>query len=299
MKRLRQSLLVVALVLAGILVWYRVTSPPAPRVAEQPQQTAPPAATTAPDPDSYALADGAIIRWIPSPDPEKRRQVLEQLGRAVSPDGGPVVSLTIGWDDGPYFRSYELGFSYAPRPLLRVLADSLEVPMHQLRGLDIARKIGVPGDWIIRRDADLDACMTHIEQVVRQSGYPGFRVVRLTESLPACEMCGVAHAPEQPLAILPPHPDVPPVHVQSGTLRQFAEALGAAIQRPLTMHAEPLDLRLPWRDHASAYRDLGPAITDKMVADTLEDVSAGIGVTFEESEVELTVWQLELTPAMR
>ena len=106
-------------------------------------------------------------------------------------------------------------------------------------------------------------------------------------------MQGVARAPEQPIPMFPPHPDVSSALEHKGTLREFGRALSAAIQRPVSIHAEPQDLKLAWQDNSHAYLDLGPNINDEMVSNLLKEVSAAMGVTFTDSEVEMTVWQLE------
>ena len=188
----------------------------------------------------------------------------------------------------------ESGFPVAPRRLSRVLIDSLYIPMHRLQGLDVARRIGLDGDWVVRTDADYDVCMSYVQDVVRKSGYPTFRVNRLPVAEQAYEMRGTAKTPTAPIQILPPYQDVQPTNERSGTIVAFGKALSAAIRRPVTVSAEPKDLKITWRDNSRGYLDLGGTITDEMVSDLLEKVSEALGVSFRESEVEMTIWKLEL-----
>ncbi len=288
-------LLGVGLLLAAFAVWricVYVSAPELGQYADQPDRPPAPVAPTVGD--DYVLANDEVIRHIPAPDPEARRELLEQLGLlSEHPDNVPIASLNIVWDGAPHLRSVEVGYEHVPRRLLRVLIHSLKIPLHRLDGIDVARGIGLSGDWVIRADADLDECMSYVEQAVQQAGYPDFHVVRRVQKRRARDMHGVAQAPEQPVQIFPQHPDGATAPPHTGTLRRFGEVLSAAIQRPLSIHAEPQDLKLTWQDNSHAYLDLGPNISDEMVSDLLTEVSAALGVTFTDSEVEMTIWQLE------
>jgi len=287
-------LLGVALVAAAFAVWrvcVYVPNPSPSQYAGRPTRLAGPGApATRRD---YALADDEAIRYIPAPDPEARRRLLERLELARDPDGAPVVSVTVVWDGAPHFRSMQVGAGIVPRRLLHVLVSSLEVPLYRLKGIGVAQEIGLPGDWVVRADADLDQCMSCVENAVQQSGYPGFRIARTVQECRAHVMHGEAWAPERAVQIFRPHPDVSPAREQNGTLRQFGRALSAAIQRPVSIDAKPKDLELAWQDNSRAYLDLGANISGEMISDLLNEVAAALGVTFRESEVELTIWQLE------
>ena len=285
-------LLGAALLAAAFAAWRVFVYVPAPVLGQYARQAGgPPAEGTPSARDDYALADDEIIRHIPTPDPEVRRRLLEQLGLAPRPD---VVSVTVVWDGAPHFRSTQVGTGIVARRLLHVLIRSLEVPFHRLEGIDVARQIGLSGDWVIRADANLNECMSYVEKVVQRSGHPGFRIARSLQKCRAHEMHGVARAPAQPIEIFRPHADVSPARVRTGTLAEFGQVLSAAIRRPVSIQAQPQDLRLTWRDNSHAYLDLGPPINDEMVSSLLNEVSAALGVTFTDSEVETTVWRLEL-----
>ncbi len=60
--------------------------------------------------------------------------------------------------------------------------------------------------------------------------------------------------------------------------------------------AEPLDLKIAWRDHSGAYLDFNLPVTDAMVSDLLRQIADGLGAEVSESEIEQTVWRLELAP---
>ncbi len=278
-------------------VWRAFLFSPAPGLGPYAAQAANPPLRTVPAPgvppigDDYSLVDGELIRRIPAPSAEARNGLLKQLRLAPQAD---IVAITIVWDAAPHFRSMQVGTGIVSRRLLHVLTNSLEIPLHRLEGIDVARKIGLPGDWVIRRDADLDACMTYVEEAVQRSGHPGFHIARRVQRVRGYDMRGTAHLPEQPVAILRPHRDVSPAPGQAGTLQQFGQALSAAIQRPVSVHAEPQGLKLTWQDNSHAYLDLGPAVSDAMIATLLKDVSGALGVTFAESEVETTCWRLEM-----
>ncbi len=289
------GLLGTGLLVFAFAAWRACVYVPAPGPGQYAGNPAKPPALGAPAARyDYALADDEVIRYIPAPDPEERRRLLEQLGLAQRSDRAPVVSLTVVWDGAPHFHSMQVGSEIIPRRLLHVLEYSLEVPLHGLEGIDVAREIGLPGDWVVRADADLDQCMSYVEKVVRRSGYPGFRIARRVQKCRAHDMHGIARALERPIQIFRPHPDVSPAYERTGTLREFGQALSAAIQRPVSIHAEPQDIELAWQDNSHAYLDLGPNINDEMVSNLLNEVSAALGVTFTDSEVEMTLWQLEL-----
>lgn len=241
----------------------------------------------------YELADGEQIRFIPNPDPDKRRRLLELLG---SRSELTLMSIAVEWDGAPGLRSITYGTEYVPRRLLHVLSDSLRVPLYQLDGIEVAREIGLSGDWVVRPDASVQRRLDYLQDVVQRCGYPGFRIVRAMEKRVAYDARGAARAPDDPIPILPPHPEASEGYPRRGTLQVFFEVLSEAIGRPISPLAEPADLRLRWRDNSRAYLDLGPAITDQMIATLLEDVSSAIGVTFHPCEVESAVWRLELAP---
>jgi len=292
----------VLLLVAAFAVWRGATYTPLPAVAEYVPPPAKAECTTSGTQvaeSDYMLADDEVIRFIPSPDDEVRRRLLGQLGIRLRSDDTHIESVTFTWDGALRFDSMQVGTGMFPRRLLHVLTDSLKVPLHRLDGIDVGRQIGLRGDWIIRADADLDQCMSYLEQVVQRSGHPDFRVVREARKCQAHDMHGAAHAPQQPIDIFRPHPDVAPALVRTGTLREFGAVLSAAIQRPVSNHAEPLDLRVAWRDNSRPYLDLGANITAQMVAELLKEVSATLGVTFTDCEVEIVVWRLELEPRGR
>jgi hypothetical protein len=292
----------VILLVAAFAVWRGALYVPAPGVAgniPQPARAEPTASEPATAESDYTLADDEVIRFIPAPDDELRRRLLGQLGIQLRSDDTHIEAVTFIWDGALRFDSIQSGTGLRPRRLLDVLTNSLKVPLHRLDGMDVARQIGLRGDWIIRADADLDQCMSYLEQVVQRSGHPGFRVVRKSRKCQAHDMHGAAHAPEQPIDIVRPHPDVPPARVRTGTLREFGAVLSAAIQRPVSIHAEPQDIKVTWRDISRPYLDLGHNITAEMVAELLKEVSAALGVTFTDSEVETTVWRLEIEPRGR
>lgn len=287
-------LLGAALAAAAFAAWrvcVYVPDPSPGQYARLPARSAAPGAPATQD--DYALADDEAIRYIPAPDPEARRRLLERLGLARDADGVPVVSVTVVWDGAPHFRSMQVGAGIVPRRLLHVLVSSLEVPLYRLKGIDVAREIGLAGDWVVRVDADLDPCMSYVENAVQQSGYPGFRIARTVQKCRTHVMQGEARAPERPIRIFHPHPDVSPAREHTGTLRQFGQTLSAAIQRPVSIEAEPQDLELAWQDNSRAYLDLGANISDGMISNLLNEVAAALGVTFRDSEVEMTLWQLE------
>lgn len=287
-------LLGAALLAAGFAVWRVCVYVPAPGLGQYASQPArPPALGVPATRDDYALANDEVIRYIPAPDPEARRRLLTQLGLAQHPDRAPVVSVTVVWDGAPHFHSMQAGTEIVPRRLLHVLINSLEVPLYRLEGIDVTREIGLSGDWVVRAGADLDHCMSYVEEAVQRSGYPGFRITPRAQKCRAHDMHGIARAPERPVQIFRPHPDVSPALAQTATLRQFGQALSAAIRRPVAVHAEPQDLKLTWQDNSHAYLALGPNINDKMVSNLLNEISAALGVTFTDSEEEMTIWRLE------
>jgi hypothetical protein len=301
MKRIHW-LLGLLLVTAAFVFWRGAIYVPAPAVAEyvpQPAKAEPTTSGTPAAEGDYALADDEAIRFIPAPGNEVRRRLLGQLGIQLRSDDTHIEAVTFIWDGALRFDSIQSGTGMFPRRLLDVLTNSLKVPLHRLDGIDVARQIGLRGDWIIRAAADLDECMSYLEQVVQRSGHPDFRIVRKSRKCQAHDMHGAAHAPEQPIDIFRPHPDVPPARVRTGTLREFGAVLSAAIQRPVSIHAAPLDIKVTWRDNSRPYLDLGRNIAAEMVAELLEEVSAALGVTFTDSEVETIVWRLELEPRRR
>jgi hypothetical protein len=287
----QRGLLVAALLVVAFALWHGGLTVPAAEpglVAVEPARVpalGPPAIE-----DVYALADDELIRCIPTPDPEARGELLERFRLRQQPD---IVSITVAWNGSPRFNGMQVGTGQFPRNLLSVLESSLKVPLYRLDGLDVARKIALPGDWVIRDGADLDQCMAYVEKVVRLSGYENFRIAREKRNCPGFEMIGAARAPDRPIRILPPHPDVSPVPPRTGTLRRFGEALGAAIQRPLSNRAEPQDLKITWEDNSRAYIDVGTPVSDQMISDLLGEISAALGVTFAATEAEETVWRLE------
>ena len=280
------------LALGAFAVWRICVYAPAPALGQYAGQPAKSPETSAPAPvDDYSLADDQVIRYIPVPNSDARARLLEQLRLAQSAD---VISLTVGWDGTPHFRSMEVGTAIVPRRLLHVLAYSLEIPLYRLEGIGVGRQIPLPGDWVVRAGADLDQCMSYVEKAVQQSGYPDFRIARRVQKCRGLDMRGVARAQEQPIRILPPHPDISPALPHTGTLQQFGEALSTALQRPVSVHIEPQDLKVTWQDNSRAYLDLGFPINEEMIAGLLTDVSDALGVTFAESDIETTVWHLEL-----
>ncbi len=301
MKRIHW-LLCLLLVTAAFVFWRGAIYVPAPAVADyvrQPPKAEPTTSGTPVAESDYTLADDEVIRFVPVSDDEARRALLTRLGVRLRPDYTEIEAVTFIWDGALRLDSIQSGTGMFPRRLLDVLTNSLKVPLHRLDGIDVARQIGLRGDWIIRADADLDECMSYLEQVVQRSGHPDFRIVRKSRKCQAHDMHGAAHAPEQPIDIFGPHPDVPPARVRTGTLREFGAVLSAAIQRPLSIQAEPQDLKVAWRDNSGPYLDMGAHITAEMVAELLEEVSAALGVTFTDSEVETIVWRLELEPRRR
>lgn len=136
--------------------------------------------------------------------------------------------------------------------------------------------------------------MAYVEDAVRKSGYPGFSATRSLQKRKAHCLQGVASAPLRAIQIFNPHAEVSPAHEQTGTLEAFGHALSEAIQRPVSIPPELQDLRLTWQDNSRAYLDLGGNITDQMISSLLDDVSAALGVTFTDFEVELSVWWLRL-----
>ncbi len=288
-------LLGAALLVAAFAVWRVCLYVPAPGLGQYVSQPAKPPALGVPATrDDYTLADDEGIRYIPAPDPEARRRLLTRLGLPPHPDRAPVVSVTVEWDGAPHFRSMQVGTEIVPRRLLDVLIHSLEVPLYRLEGIDVTREVGLPGDWVVRAGADLDHCMSYLEEAVQRSGYPGFRITPREQKCRTHDMHGIARAPERPVQIFHPHPDVSPALARTATLRQFGQALSAAIRRPVSIHAEPQDLELTWQDNSHAYLDLDPDINGEMVLDLLDEVSAALGVTFTDSEDEMTIWRLEL-----
>lgn len=240
--------------------------------------------------ETYALADGELIRWIPSPVPAEREELLKRLGlRPVS----DIKAVTVVWDGTPRFNGMMVGTPQFPRTLFQALEHSLKVPLHRLDGVDVARKIAMPGDWIIRAGADLDECMSYVEKVVRLSGHENFRVAREMRKRPGFIMSGTARAPDKPIRMLPPPRDTPPASPYKGILRNFAVALSAAIQMPISNLAELDDLKISWEDNARSYIDLDIPVSDDMVSALLSEISDALGVTFTSTEIEELAWRLE------
>ncbi len=221
--------------------------------------------------------------------------MLEAVGIPDRPGRQPLESLAIEWDGAPHFGSMSVGYSsfYESRRLVYILR-SLRIPLDHVDGLDVARQIGIDGDWVVRRDADLDERMSALETIVRRTGYPGFRITRTTRKQTTYEMRGTAHAPPDTLVILPALPSVPEQTEQTGTLEQFAKALAAAIQHPVAMRAQPAGLTFTWRDNSAAYVSLGVDVSDRTVRELLDRIAASLGVTFEQIEDETTFWELHL-----
>lgn len=291
--RRTQCLLCIGLLVLAFAVWrvaIFVPVPGAPSVARGPAATQ--GMHGSAGASAYTLEDGEAVRYVPQSDAAARRRVLQE---SEWPDCQDLFSMTVVWDGAARVQSVESGWEMVPRPLVRVLRDSLEIPVQNLEGIEVARRIGLSGDWIVRADADLSARMSDLEAIVQRSGYPGFRMTRSVTRRTGYVMQGAAMPPHEPIEILELLPEVLPVRSRTGSLLEFGAALSAAIQRPVSVDAEPRDLSVSWRDNSRAYVDLDRAITDKMISNVLNDASASLGLTFETVEVEMPVWRLEMS----
>ena len=243
------------------------------------------------EPKDYALAEGEAIRYISAPSDQARQELLGKWRLHNEPD---VLSITVMWDGEPHVHSMQVGHPYVTRRLLYVLRDSLDIPLYRLDETDVALQIGLPGDWVVRRDATLEQRMAFLENVVQQHGYPGFRIVRTEQRVTAYEMHGVARAPDDPIVLLRPLPDASPPSERTGSLAEFGQVLSVAIQRRVVVRAEPADLRLTWQDNSPVYLALGRKIDGGMVTNLLHEISADLGVEFTTSDDPGSVWRLKL-----
>ncbi len=300
--RQRHAWLLVVGVLALALFLWRATGTPSPGPGipsashrEYPAIQAAAAISTSARAEGrsiYSLDEGEVVRHIPTPDAQARRELHRALG--LKPPEADLISLTVIWDGKAHFGSKTISVDPLPRQLLHVLRGSLEFPLDRLDGLDVARNIALPGDWVLRADAEPAAVMAALVPIVQAAGYPEFRAVPEQRKVRAVYVRGRAHAPSEPIDLLPPYPGNPPMHTTTRALRHFGPALSRAIRRPVSLEAEPLDLKVSWRDNAGAYLDLNTPVTDAMVADVLQHASSALGVEISKPEIEQTTWRLEL-----
>ncbi|RMF71114.1 MAG: hypothetical protein D6744_18440 [Planctomycetota bacterium] len=239
----------------------------------------------------YEMREGEVLRYLPAPAPSARRDILEQCRARYRPD---LLSLTVVWRDAPRVRTIEVGREYVARPLLRVLRDSLEVPLHRIEGIEVAQRVRLSGDWAVRADAPLDDLLADLELIVQRSGYPGFRITRTVRRRRGFVLHGPAKTPPDAIDILECCPGTSPAHVQSGSLGEFVKELSNALRFAISVAEESKSVRLKWRNNAGAYFDLNREIPMEEKLRVLHAATRALGLAVREVEVKRTVWRLEM-----
>ena len=294
-RLVRSSLYGLALALLAIGLWRSATyvprhGPPHRRIPAGPHRSA------APTRPSYDLVDGQVLRFIPSPDPDARRAACRRAGLADSLPRMPIVSMTFVYDDELRFRNMEVGYEYTPRRLTTILQASLGIPTWRIRGWDVAQQIGLSGDWIVRADATPEALMAALQDIVRQAGYPGFRIRSLRRRIDGYVLRSQARPNQEPIELLPPVDLSKRGPIRQTSVEGFVEALSNAIEHPVRWAAQPKNLTIRWRDHSPARRALGMPLTPQLVRRTLDGVAQRLGLRVGRESVEALIWELALEP---
>ncbi len=290
---LRISLCGLAVLLCALALraWTTPPSPPAASLQAK-GESMPSADVAAPEDPSarYRLSEHEWVRHVPDVTPAERRWLLE---RFELHEVGPVVAVTLSWDSGPHLSSVEAGGSPSPRTLYRVLTSSLELPPFAFEGLEAARRIGLPGDWVVRRGGEASDYLPYVAECVRGAGHSGFAFVREERTAPVYIARGVARSPDHAVSLFAPLEGLPPVPPESGTVREFlaavSNAVGHRIRNDVTSARH---MHVQWQDNSSAYRYGGPAVTTEMVSGLLGEIETALGVTLEATQESGFVWRL-------
>lgn len=245
-------------------------------------------------PGMYRLAPGEVLRFLPRPSRDVRRAVCRAIGLPAREANRRLIALNLTYDGTLHLKSLEVGYEYVPRSLAAALLHSLSIPTWRIHGLDVARYIGLSGDWVVRAGAPPEKVMEAVVQIVRRAGYPGFRAVPVRTSVPAVVLRGQPVSNAEPIELLSATDASQRVPISTGDPQTFARVLSNAIERPVRWQANPPAVTLRWRDHSPARRAMGMPTTERLVRQTLADVARRLGVEIADESIETTIWKLSL-----
>lgn len=296
---LRRALLFGLLAVVMAFAGYRFTAIPKPRVnvnlaaasgspeegeSEQRRRGAP---------GEYALAEAEVLRYIPRPDALARKELLAGT-KVPERDFTKVISLTVAWNGAPRVSNVAINVEYAQRSLFDVLTGSLGVSPASLTDAGVARRIPLPGDWVVRTGAGEDEIMDALQAIVRASKHPSLVIERQIVPGETYALTGVPHAPAASLEILDPPPGCAPAPQTRGTLSRFLDAVQNRIG-PISFERQTCDtIYVSWVDNSGMY---GPeAVTGEMVSRLFQHIATQTGLELTREPCARAVWRLSEGP---
>ncbi|MBI5862968.1 MAG: hypothetical protein HZB38_00365 [Planctomycetes bacterium] len=185
-----------------------------------------------------------------------------------------------------------------------MLTHSLDLAPRLTGELGVLDRIAVPGDWVVRKGAQLDAVVSELERIVRNLGYSGIRIAPQDAAGPVIIAYDGAPASESVLRIFAAPEGVEPAPVESGTIAQCLDAISAAVGVPIRKQlSDDGEHCVLWENNAPIRVQLGLLPTDDDRQSLLQETSATLGVLFDfDLEVRRqwrVDWEGALPPPLR
>lgn len=289
--------LATGLVVVFVMFISRAAIVPAPiRVAPAAVAGTTGAESAAVDALRYTLNDGETIRYVSNPTYAERVRLFEADERGVPAMADMTISLTVLWDGRSRISGAEFGAQIVPRSLEAVLTRSLGIPAHQFVGLERAKLIPLPGDWVLRPGADVSLSLAYISRVIREKGGPPVSFEQVSMEAPVYVLCGAPRPSNQVVRLLTPFPGIAEQPVCSGPFDRFVEALSKAIVHPIENETGvEVGFTVNWIDNSPAHLQLGRPPADSVIDDLMLDIENTFGISIERRFRQRTLWRIVIS----